>query len=444
MKRILLTIFVIITAASSTNAQEIFLSLDECIRLSETNDPYIQNTKLDILAARAQKNEVLAEYFPRLSLGFNGFMSEKYFVDLFVDPTIGETIREEFDEGYLRSGYAASLRLIQPLYAGGRIITGNKLAKVGVKAAELKHEVNLRDKKEEVEKAYWEIVSLEEKRKTLTHLEALLNTLEKDVTSGIAAGVITEAERLLLNTKKNELKSGKIHLEGGIKLLKMNLFNAIGQKYTFIKAVSDSLNPHIDDIVLTDRLNTLLPPDNYYVSEEKMAAEVTETELLELLVESKKLEKKLALGEYLPQIGVGLNYGYSRLTQDNLNAIALASVKVPISDWGKGSQKLKRLDYQIQKAQNEKEYLSSQLILQARQLWLNLNIAWEQMKVAEENVIYVEKTVYNQISQYEAGLIPLSDMLMTQTELFEATENLVKKQIEYSNALTAYNGRMKN
>ena len=290
---------------------------------------------------------------------------------------------------------------------------------------------------------YWEIVALEEKRQTIKHLEELLDVLYKDVTSAIAAGVVTESDLLLVKMKMNELKSGKIHLEGGIKLLKMNLFNAIGQGYSVVSGVADTLRPNIDKIVLSDRLSSLLPPSDYYVPEEELAAGVTETELLNLMVEAKKLEKKLALGEYLPSAGIGLSYGYSSFTStnSNSNAIGLATISIPISNWGKGSLKLKRLDNEIKKAANEREYLTSQLVLQARQLWLNLNVTWEQMKVAEENLEFAEKNVYNQMSRFNAGLVPISDVLMNQTALFEATENLISKQIEYSKALTAYNGR---
>jgi outer membrane protein TolC len=288
---------------------------------------------------------------------------------------------------------------------------------------------------------YWEIVALEEKRNTIKHLEDLLNTLHRDATSAVAAGVVTESDLQLVNMKINELKSGKIQLEGGIKLLKMNLFNAIGQNYCLISAVADSLKPHIDNISLSDRLSSLLPPSEYYIPEEELAAGVTETELLDIMVEAKKLEKKLALGEYLPAAGIGISYGYSTFASSNHNAIGLATISIPISNWGKGSMKLKRLDNDIQKAVNEKEYLTSQLLLQARQLWLNLNVAWEQMKVAEENLQLAEKNAYNQMSRFNAGLIPMSDLLMNQTNLFEATENLIDKQIEYSKALTAYNGR---
>ena len=440
MKKTLIILMILISA-SAMSAQETSLSLKDCIVLSESNNPYIKNTYLDIQSARYQKKEVFAEYFPRLSFRALGISSYDYFIDIVVGPELGKMARDSGFGGTTKSGFNASLSLIQPLYAGGRIVTGNKLAKVGVKAAELKHEVNLREKREEIEKMYWEIVALEEKRHTIKHLEELLDVLYKDVNSAIAAGVVTESDLLLVKMKQNELKSGKIHLEGGIKLLKMNLFNTIGQNYSLVKAVADPSKPHIDDIVLSDRLSSLLPPSQYYVPEEEFAAGVTETELLEVMVEAKKLEKKLALGEYLPSAGIGLSYGYSSFTNSNTNAIGLATVSIPISSWGKGSMKLKRLNNEIEKAVNQKEHLTSQLVLQARQLWLNLNVAWEQMKVAEENLEFAEKSVYNQMSRFNAGLVPISDVLMNQTTLFEATENLITKQIEYSKALTAYNGR---
>ena len=436
-----LSILIFLISASALSAQEVSLSIKDCIVLSEANNPYIKNTFLDIQSARFQKKEVFAEYFPRLSFRAIGISSYDYLIDIAVGREVGDALRESELGGYTRFGLNATFTLMQPIYAGGRINTGNKLAKVGIKAAELKHKVNLREKREEIEKMYWEIVALEEKRHTIKHLEELLDILHRDVTSAIDAGVVTESDLLLVKMKKNELKSGKIHLEGGIRLLKMNLFNTIGQGYTLVKGVADTTKPYIDNIVLADRLSSLLPPSDYYIPEEEFAAGVSETELLGIMVEAKQLEKKLALGEYLPAAGVGISYGFSNFTNSNSNAIGLATISIPISNWGKGSMKLKRLNNEIQKAVNEKEHLTSQLVLQARQLWLNLNVAWEQMKVAEENLELAEKNVYNQMSRFNAGLIPISDVLMNQTKLFEATENLIDKQIEYSKALTAYNGR---
>ena len=436
-----LLILMILVSASALSAQEVSLSLMDCVSLSESNNPYIKNTYLDIQSAKYQKNEVFAEYFPRVSVRAIGISSYDYFLDIVVGQELGDVVRSMEMGGDNRFGFNATISLMQPLYAGGRINTGNKLAKVGMKASELKHKVNLREKREEVEKLYWQIVALEEKRHTIKHLEELLDVLYKDVTTAIEAGVVTESDLMLVKMKQNELKSGKVQLEGGIRLLKMNLFNQIGQGYCLVKGIADASKPHLDNIRLSDRLSTLLPPADYYIPEEEFAAGVTETELLNVMVEAKRLEKKLALGEYLPSAGIGLSYGYSSFTNNNSNAIGLATISIPISSWGKGSQKLKRLDNEIQKAVNEREFLTSQLVLQARQLWLNLNVTWEQMKIAEENLALAEKNTYNQMSRFNAGLVPLSDVLMNQTQLFEATENLIDKQIEYSKALTAYNGR---
>ena len=252
MKKVLF-LMISLMAASAASAQEVSLSVNDCIVLSESNNPYIKNTYLDIQSARFQKKEVFAEFFPRVSFRTLGLSSYDYFIDIVLGPELGEMARDSEMAEFSKYGFNSTLSLMQPLYAGGRIVTGNKLAKVGVKAAELKHKVNLREKREEIEKSYWEIVALEEKRNTLNHLDELLNTLYRDVTSGIEAGVITESDLMLVKMKMNELKSGKIQLEGGIKLLKMNLFNAIGQEYSLVSGVADSEKPHIDKIVLSDR-----------------------------------------------------------------------------------------------------------------------------------------------------------------------------------------------
>ena len=149
MKKILF-ILMILVCASAASAQEVRLSLQDCIVLSENNNPYIKNTLLDIQSANYQKKEVFAEYFPRLSFRALGISSYDYFIDIVLGPELGETIRESEFGGSTKYGFNASLTLLQPLYAGGRINTGNKLAKVGIKAAELKHELNIREKREEI------------------------------------------------------------------------------------------------------------------------------------------------------------------------------------------------------------------------------------------------------------------------------------------------------
>lgn len=142
-------------------------------------------------------------------------------------------------------------------------------------------------------------------------------------------------------------------------------------------------------------------------------------------------------------MAVGVSYGYSELVNSSFNGSVFAMVQIPISDWGKVSHKLRRQEYQIQKAANEREYLSSQLVLQVRQLWLNLTSAWDQLEIARESVEFARSNAAKSAADYEAGLIPLSELMQAQTALRQACDTCTDRSIDYKKALTEYLGRAK-
>ena len=57
MKKTLI-ILMILVSASAMSAQDVSLSLKDCIYLSENNNPYIKNIFLDIQSAKLQKKVV--------------------------------------------------------------------------------------------------------------------------------------------------------------------------------------------------------------------------------------------------------------------------------------------------------------------------------------------------------------------------------------------------
>ena len=457
MRNRFIYILILLLLPFAASAQVVTLTLENCKDMALQNDPSVRNAHLDVLAARAQKQEAFSEYFPKVSFNAFGFWSLSPLLEVGVKDIIGEnelsevlsSLIESASQQYdfspiykaLKTGYVASLSAVQPLYAGGRVVTGNKLASLGVEAARLQQEIALRDNEASVEAEYWQVVSLEEKLNTVGILSQLLDTLHKDLSSAVQAGLAVQTDLMQLELKQSELKSGIVQLKGGIRLAKMNLLNSIGQDYCFLPANADSLKPFIDDIVFADRLEDLLPPQEYYIPEEQLAASLNENQLLDLSVEAKKMEKRMALGEALPTVGVGASYNYSRTINERANGTVFAIVQIPISDWGKVSRKVQRMDYQMQKASNDRDYLSSQLLLQVRQLWLGLTVAWDKMMVAQETMDLAQKTVDQLTGRYEAGLVPMSELLQAQTILRQSTEAYIDSQIEYSSALTAYQSR---
>ena len=445
-----------ILPVSPASAQEkTEISLEQCQKMALEQNPYILNARLDVLAAQAQKREALAEYFPKVSVNALAFYAFDPMVEIGLTDVMGDNefannlngMLEDYAAQYgfntmystLKKGITATVSAMQPIFAGGRIVNGNKLAALGMEAAQLKEEIQLRTTSEDIEKGYWQVASLEEKMKTLEQMQGLVDTLYRDVNAAVQAGLATENDLLQVRLKKNELQSGKIRVRNGIRLAKMNLFNSIGLRYNPYRTVQNDSVPYIDDIVLSDRLTEPEAPDSYYRPEEEVASQQAEVRLLDLSVQSKQLEKKMTVGEALPQIGIGAAYGYGNIiNKGQMNGAVFASVQIPLSDWGKTARKMQRYDYQIQKAENERKFLNAQIVLQVRQLWLDLTASWEQLLVARESVETAQTSVLQLESYYKAGMSPLSDLLQAQSQLQECSNEYIDQCIAYRTALQAY------
>lgn len=435
---------------AQTAFAQVSLSLRECREMALQNNARIKNAHIDVLVASAQKQEALAEYFPKVSLNSFGFMALDPLLEVSVKDILGESgfssnvqaavdylgERFGFPSVYtaLQSGFSVSVSAIQPIYAGGRIVNGNRLASLGHQASFLKDDMAERDILEYTDREYWTVVALESKIEVLEASEIFLNSLYEDVASAVNAGLALETDLMQVELRRNELKKLRLSLTGGIRLAKMHLFNSIGQPYSLIGGL-----PHyIDGISLSDSLDHLRSPEKYYIPAEEMVSGLSETKLLDMSVEEKRLEKKMAMGEALPQIGLGASYGYTQAINSRLNGIVFASIRIPLSDWGKVSHKMKRLDYATEKARNDREYLCGQLLLQVRKLWLDLTVAWEEVGLAHEDMLLAQKTAERMQEQYEAGLVTLSDLLQSRMQLRTRTDAYVEAQSRYASALSAY------
>ena len=134
----------------------------------------------------------------------------------------------------------------------------------------------------------------------------------------------------------NEVKSGELQLRKGIRLAKMDFLNSIGVEYNPYSTFDRDSLPYIDDIRLTDELPEPLPPDNYFRPAEEVAAVAGRNPASRpLSVESKRMERKMAIGEALPQVSVGATYGYNNfIDKGSMDGLVFGMVRIPITDWG--------------------------------------------------------------------------------------------------------------
>lgn len=441
--RLLVPALLLLSALCS--AQTRTVSLDDCLESAAQNNPYVKNAALDINSAKMQKQEALTKYFPTVSAHAYAFASLNPLVDVSLEDFLGGSDAAHNLSYYLgtaadlsgantewqmlKQGYVIGASLVQPVFAGGRIVNGNALARLGIEAAELKRDIAVRDNRKEITAKYWTVVSLEEKKKALAKAIEMVEGIRKDVESARAAGLAVDADLLQVRVKAAELDAAARKLNSGERLAKMDLFNACGIEYKTLE---------LDSMGLQGSFDELKAPQTYYRDETEAAAGTTESELLALNVKSKELTKKMAVGETLPEIGIGAAYGYSDLdlvTEPRMNGAVLATVKIPLTDWGAASRKIRRCNNEIQKAQNEKEYLDGQLVLKARKAWMELESAWDQVGIARETVGLSEMRLSHVRASYSAGMATLSEVLQAQTELQSGETALADARIAYCNAL---------
>ena len=197
------------------------LSLEECLRMASENDPYLCNARLDTRASQLRKQEAFCEFFPSASVNAIGFHALNPLLRIGVRDVLGNSdaalgivdyvntvapmygINPVYEA--LQFGYGATLGITQPVFAGGRIVNGNRLAGLGIEAARVQESLQEKNTALEVEKKYWQLVSLQEKSVTLDQALQMLDTLSGDLSSLRAAGIVTDSEVQQLRLRQREL-----------------------------------------------------------------------------------------------------------------------------------------------------------------------------------------------------------------------------------------------
>lgn len=447
-------------------AQTRILTLDSCKSMALRNQAKVRNAVLDVEVAKATKSAALTHYFPTLSMAAGAFHSRDYLIDV-NNNDVHESDNAHLDVNVAIDGYnveASDLQnlldilgydidlereiqnlmdhvavdahlqmfnrglfvnamLTQPIYAGGRIVNGNKLAKLGVDVAELQLLMSRDEVELNVEESYWTVLSLKEKLATVQMLEQLLDTLDHDATAATEAGVIGKNDLLKVRLKKNELSAAKLQLTNGIRLATMSLCQLMGVDYSDVENVE--LGNHLEDLLpqLTPRLWS---SDEYA----RIVSERKESQLLDKAVQAEELKRSMVIGEALPEVAVGATYGVNNLLGKMAdNAVVFATVNVPLTGWWEISHNARKQDILRQQAELNRDDLRQKMELQVRQAVDAENEALQLLTIRRQAVSDAEENLTESRNYYDAGMIGVSDYLEAQTLLRQAQNEYVDQMV---------------
>ena len=416
------------------------LSVQECIDMALQNNIELKNSQLEIDKARATKNEARAEYFPTVSAQALAFDALNPMLTFGIDDIDNAQVRQllhtlyaeygvnmglDKEYSFIQNGVVLNAMATEPIYAGGRIRNGNKLAKLGIEAAEYQSKVKEDEVRLQTETLYWQIVALQEKRSTLDQLDRLLDTLDKDLSGAIEAGLAMPTDQYKLKVKQNESQLNRKKVDDGITLLKMALAQTIGADWQTME--------------LVDTLGLETNPTTLFRDASEAVASRNESHLLDLSIKAENLKKKMTLGAALPSLMVGGSASYHTILENTKpNAMVFAMLQVPITDWHKTSFKLKKHDIEAEMAENTRRNLTEKMEMQTNQAWFNLEQSWLRITMAQTALNDAEANLKITSDYYEAGLVALSDVLEAQTMLKQSRDELTDSRVEYRISLLNY------
>lgn len=440
MKQVLIILFFLLTSGVMAQTDSLRLSVQDCIDLALENNIELKNSQLEIDKARATKKEAETAYFPTVTAQALAFDALNPMLSFGIDDIDNAQVRQilytlyaeygaqlglKKEYSFVQDGVILNAMAMQPIYAGGRIRNGNKLAKLGIEAAEYQSKIKEDEVRLQTECLYWQIIALEEKNVTLNYLDRLLDTLDRYLDGAIEAGLALPTDQYKLRVKQNESQLNRKKLNDGITLLKMTLAQYIGADW--------------QTMTLTDTLGFEMEPSTYFQIAENAVAQRNESHLLDLSLKAEDLKKKMTLGEALPSLMVGGSASYHTIFENTKpNAMVFAMLQVPITDWHKTSYKLKKHDLDAETAENTRRDLTEKMELQTNQAWFNLEQSWLRITMAQTALKDAEANLKITQDYYDAGLVALSDVLEAQTLLKQSRDELTDSRVEYRINLVTY------
>ena len=400
-------------------------SLEQVLDSARHNNIAMRSARQSVEAAQQQRKEAFTKYFPNISGTGLWFNANKGMAQTSVNPSeviptalvsslasslpaqTLASLANPISVSMLKNGTIAGITAMQPVFAGGQIVNGNRLAKVGEDVARLQLQLSENDVEKTAEQYFWQLVSLQEKMKTVAAVDALLADIHKDVDVAVRAGVALRNDLLQVQLRQNEVESQRLKLQNGISIVKLLLAQYCGlQDTTFVLSHQPS-----DNNAQLSSFNSQLSTVNH----QQALLTTPEYQLLGKQVEATRLQRNMEIGKNLPTVAVGAGYNYHNLLDNNHTfGMVFATVSVPISDWWGGSHAIKRKKIAYQQAMDEQRDKAQMLQIRMQNAWNDVVEARQQLQIAQRSIEQSEENLRLHRDYYRAGTCRMSDLLEAQ------------------------------
>lgn len=325
-----------------------------------------------------------------------------------------------------RNVYAGAITLTQPLYMGGKIRAYNKITKYAEELAQQQHQGGMQEVIMSTDQAYWQVISLANKKRLAEGYLKLLQQLDSDVEKMITEGVATKADGLSVRVKVNEAEMTLTKVEDGLSLARMLLCQLCGIDLSSPITLADENMENIP----------LLSTDSHFDMSTAYANR-PEIRSLELATQIYQQKVNVTRAEHLPSIALMGNYMVTNPSVFNSFENKFKGmwnvgvmVQIPLWHWGEGIYKTRAAKAEARIAQYQLQDAREKIELQVNQSAFKVNEAGKKLVMATKNMEKAEENLRYATLGFKEGVIATSNVLEAQTAWLSAQSEKIDAQID--------------
>lgn len=391
------------------------LSQTECRKMALQNNEEMQKATNSYQKAKLDKEIAFASYLPEL----DGSLTSIYRKDM---DMMGAELQ-------MRGTYLAGIALNQPIFAGGKIVAANKLAKIGVDCATETRRKTEMDIIAEADNAYWTYVAVGEKVKLLEAYQKQLDELHRQISKTVEVQMATQSDLLRVDAKRSQILYQLKKAKNGAELCRMSLCSTLGiDIHTAIQATDTNMV-----ITAPQQLegNIMMRP---------------EYRLLLNQIQAQKQQINVARAEVLPTFGISAQYSYYgnlklvgkaedgtpfKQEYKDGSPMLMASISIPLFKWGKGVKGIKKAKLDYQNAQLDLQRNERLLNIELQQAIQNVTDGYNLVETAGIGMAQADENRRNMQNNYNVSMCTLTDLLDAQAQWQEAYSNQIEAKTQY-------------
>ena len=391
------------------------LTLEEAQEYAQQHNKTVQNAGLSVSQAQKQVWETIAMGLPQVNATLDytnmlGFKMELFGTSLALEPT--STLQAT---------------ITQLLFSGSYWV-GVKMAKIGAEMSETARLQAEKDLKQQVQTAYLSILTAEENHKILEMNLANIEILAKSTADMVRIGVAEQTDADQLKVQVGTIMNAIMSVERAVEMAYnlMRFYLGVGVE---------------TEIILTETLIDLM---NIKSTEETLSTDFDINEnfnfqLMEKQIELANRQVQLEYASSLPTIALFYNYTYkikaSTFDMTPQNVVGMQA-SIPVFASGQRNSKIQQAKIRRETAQNSRDLVSDQLLMQEKQLRFNLKNAMETLVLQQETFEVSQRVLESITRKYNQGMASSLEVITANTNLLQAQSNYISAIMNVISAKT--------